>query len=132
MRKVVKKVKKPNRKKLIFEADKLWASIVKSRDGKCIYCGSGRNLNAHHIFTKARHGNLRWEPDNGVTLCAGCHTFGVHINPAPYMLKIIEYVGNDVMERLRVIAQERPSPLRLNDIQLIVDRLNAEHCLNEP
>ncbi len=125
MRKVAKKIKKPNRKKLILEADKLWASIVKSRDGKCIYCGSGRNLNAHHIFTKARHGNLRWEQDNGVTLCAGCHTFGVHINPAPYMLKIIEYVGNDVMERLGVIAQERPSPLRLDDIQSVIDKLSG-------
>jgi hypothetical protein len=123
MRKVAKKIKKPNRKKLIFEADKLWASIVKERDGKCIYCGSTRNLNAHHIFTKARHGNLRWEPDNGVTLCAGCHTFGVHINPAPYMLRIIEYVGNDTMERLRVQAQTKPTPLRLDDIQSVVDSL---------
>lgn len=123
MRKVVKKIKKPNRKKLIFEADKLWASIVKSRDGKCIYCGSKHHLNAHHIFTKARHGNLRWEPDNGVTLCAGCHTFGIHINPAPYMLKIIEYVGNDTMERLRVQAQTKPTPLRLDDIQSVVDSL---------
>jgi hypothetical protein len=125
MRKVVKKIKKPNRKKLIFEADKLWASIVKERDGKCIYCGSTRNLNAHHIFTKARHGNLRWEPDNGVTLCAGCHTFGIHINPAPYMLRIIEYVGKDVMEKLRVMAQEKPSPLRLDDIQSVIMRLKS-------
>jgi hypothetical protein len=123
MRKVAKKIKKPNRKKLIFEADKLWASIVKERDGKCIYCGSTRNLNAHHIFTKARHGNLRWEVSNGVTLCAGCHTFGVHINPAPYMLEIIEYVGNDTMERLRVQAQTKPTPLRLDDIQSVVDSL---------
>lgn len=125
MRKVAKKIKKPNRKKLISEADKLWSTVIKSRDGKCIYCGSTRNLNAHHIFTKARHGNLRWEPDNGVTLCAGCHTFGVHINPAPYMLKIIEYVGSDVMERLRVIAQEKPSPLRVDDIQSVIMRLKS-------
>lgn len=123
MREMAKRLKKPNRKKLILEADKLWSAIIRNRDGKCIYCNSTINLNAHHIFTKGRHGNLRWNIDNGVALCAKCHTFGVHINPAPYMLKIIEYVGNDIMERLRSIAQTKPSPLRLDDIQLIIDGL---------
>lgn len=117
------RIKKPNRKKLILEADKLWATIVKSRDGKCIYCGSTRNLNAHHIFTKARHGNLRWELNNGITLCSGCHTFGVHINPAPYMLRIIEYMGQETIEKLRVQAQAKPVPLRIDDLRLIVDGL---------
>lgn len=121
---MAKRIKKPSRKTLIQKADKLWADIIKKRDKQCIYCGIGYPLNAHHIFTKGRHGNLRWNIDNGVTLCAKCHTFGVHINPAPYMLKIIEYVGDDVMEKLRVQAQIKPAPLRTNDIRLVVDRLN--------
>jgi hypothetical protein len=114
---------KDNRKKLILEADKLWSSIIRNRDGKCIYCDGTINLNAHHIFTKGRHGNLRWIVDNGVTLCAKCHTFGVHINPAPYMLRIIEYVGKETIERLREQAQTKPTPLRLDDIQSVIDGL---------
>ena len=123
---MAKKLKrKDNRKKLILQADKLWATIIKERDGKCIYCGSDINLNAHHIFTKGRHGNLRWNIDNGVTLCAKCHTFGVHVNPAPYMLKIIEHVGQDTMNELREAAKVKAAPLRIDDIQLVIDGLRT-------
>lgn len=117
------KTRKQSRKRLIAIADKLWADLIKARDGKCIYCGSSINLNAHHIFTKSRHGNLRWNTDNGVTLCAKCHTFGVHINPAPYMLKIIEYVGMETIDKLREAAKIKAAPVRLDNIQLIIDGL---------
>ena len=117
------KTRKSNRKKLITTADKLWASIIKTRDQKCIHCGSKINLAAHHIFTKARHGNLRWELCNGVTLCAKCHTFGVHINPAPYMLSIMDYIGQETMQKLRELARLKPTPLKIDQLQLIVDSL---------
>ena len=118
------KTRKQSRKRLIAIADKLWADLIKARDGKCIYCGSSINLNAHHIFTKGRHGNLRWNIDNGVTLCAKCHTYGVHINPAPYMLKIIEYVGMGTMDKLREAAKFKAAPVRSDDIQAVIDKLN--------
>lgn len=117
------KTRKDTRKKLVLQADKLWATIIKARDGKCIYCGSGINLNAHHIFTKGRHRNLRWNTDNGVTLCAKCHTFGVHINPAPYMLVIIEYIGQETIDKLRGVAKIKATPLRIDGIQSIIDSL---------
>ena len=117
------KIKKPNRRRLILQADKLWADLIKARDGKCIYCGSKIHLNAHHIFTKGRHSNLRWNTDNGITLCAKCHIYGVHVNPAPYMLQIIEHVGMETMEKLREQAQTKPAPLRIDDIRLVIDGL---------
>ena len=121
---MVKKLKRKNtRKKLILQADKLWADLIKARDGKCIYCGSQKMLNAHHIFSKARHGNLRWNTDNGITLCAKCHIYGVHVNPAPYMLRIIEYVGMETMEKLREQAKQKPAPLRIDDLRLVIDGL---------
>ena len=119
------KTRKSNRKKLIGQADKLWANIIKTRDKMCIHCGSRINLAAHHIFTKARHGNLRWELCNGVTLCAKCHTFGIHINPAPYMLSIIDYIGKETMQKLRELARVKPIPLKIDQLQLIVDGLKA-------
>lgn len=50
-----------------------WADAVKSRDGKCMDCGSINDLHAHHIKPKSSHPDLRLAVDNGKTLCYGCH-----------------------------------------------------------
>lgn len=52
-----------------------WARKVISRDlASCRQCGtSGVELQAHHIKPYQTHPELRWELDNGLTLCAPCH-----------------------------------------------------------
>lgn len=64
-----------------------WMDAVKSRDGKCVRCGSGVNLESHHITELAelieRHGIKTrdearetpelWDIANGETLCRRCH-----------------------------------------------------------
>jgi 5-methylcytosine-specific restriction endonuclease McrA len=47
---------------------------VFERDGHvCVRCRDPkRAIQWAHIFSR-RHKNLRWEPDNALTLCAGCH-----------------------------------------------------------
>ena len=54
---------------------KKWRSTVFRRDNyTCAICGKkGGNLEAHHIKTFAKHKDVRFDPDNGVTLCRGCH-----------------------------------------------------------
>ena len=63
---------------------KLWTLIVKLRDGyKCAVCGSIKNLNTHHIVDK-RFYPLRYDPKNGITLCALHHKLdklSIHNNP---------------------------------------------------
>lgn len=56
---------------------KLWRATVFERDGyRCQLCDEkGGKLNAHHIASYAHHPGLRYEPDNGVTLCEECHKF---------------------------------------------------------
>lgn len=55
-----------------------WARAVISRDkATCQQCASQENLHAHHIKTFADSPELRWEVDNGLTLCAPCH-WAVH------------------------------------------------------
>lgn len=56
---------------------RLWRSTVFERDGyQCQICNAkGGKLNAHHIESYAHHPCLRYEPDNGVTLCEECHKF---------------------------------------------------------
>lgn len=51
-----------------------WALSVKIRDSyKCVECGSENKLHSHHIKSKAKYPELKYNLDNGITLCASCH-----------------------------------------------------------
>lgn len=52
-----------------------WRSDVFNRDGyTCSCCGVvGGRLNAHHIYNYANHEDIRFDVDNGITLCGECH-----------------------------------------------------------
>lgn len=53
-----------------------WRETVYERDGyRCQKCGfdKGKRLNAHHIVGYADNPQLRWNTDNGITLCGPCH-----------------------------------------------------------
>ena len=61
-------------------AMKGWRTAVFERDDyTCVKCGDrsrkghGVMLNAHHIKRFADFPNLRFDINNGVTLCVGCH-----------------------------------------------------------
>lgn len=55
---------------------KQWRYDVYCRDNfTCQLCGDDRggNLNAHHIYSYAKHPDLRLCLDNGITICLRCH-----------------------------------------------------------
>lgn len=55
-----------------------WSIAVKKRDNyKCVECDSSENLHSHHIKPKSLYPELRYDLDNGVTLCKSCH-FKIH------------------------------------------------------
>lgn len=87
--------------------DRLWAAIVKARDKyRCRRCGrhgEGRGIQAAHIFSRRRRGT-RWDTDNGLTLCTGCHTWG-HGNPLEFHAWVEELLGSVFYERLRLRSQ---------------------------
>lgn len=53
---------------------RIWRVTVIRRDGHCVCCGSVKRRQAHHIEDASHNKDLRYLPDNGVTLCSGCHT----------------------------------------------------------
>lgn len=51
-----------------------WKMAVHERDGyKCVLCGAEDILHAHHIKPGSKYAELRYDVDNGETLCAECH-----------------------------------------------------------
>lgn len=53
---------------------KMWRHMVFERDCfTCIWCGSKERIEADHIRRWATHPELRYNVDNGRTLCLNCH-----------------------------------------------------------
>jgi hypothetical protein len=51
-----------------------WRNTVLARDGHtCQRCGTTKKLHAHHLKLWSRFPKLRFDPDNGLTLCDRCH-----------------------------------------------------------
>jgi hypothetical protein len=92
--------------KIKKELDALWSAKVRERDGKCVLCGkAGKGLQAHHyIKTKARSLKYRWDIRNGVTLCYGCHMYGVHKTASFEVISgLVEYaVKNGILTAAEV------------------------------
>ena len=52
-----------------------WKMLVLERDAnKCTKCGSTKNLHVHHTVAWKDSEQLRFELNNGVTLCRACHS----------------------------------------------------------
>lgn len=52
-----------------------WRNAVLNRDGVCRCCGGDKPkyLEAHHIFSWKDYPDMRFDVNNGVTLCKQCH-----------------------------------------------------------
>jgi len=74
------------KKNLGKEADALWYQILFT--GICEVCGARANQ-VHHFYYKGQFGHLRYDLQNGITICMGCHFCIHHKDPKP-IEKIIE------------------------------------------
>ncbi len=52
---------------------RLWSQAIRKRDGKCLTCGIGSNLHAHHIERFILNKEKQFDLSNGITLCVRCH-----------------------------------------------------------
>ena len=67
----------PTRSTPIYDSQlETWRESVLLRDGyRCVWCGSGSELQADHIREKAIFPNLKYSVSNGRTLCKKCHRY---------------------------------------------------------
>lgn len=90
-------VRKASKKTMRNKLDKLWSQIIRAR-GECQRCGKPTNLQAAHINSR-RHLAIRYDLDNGLCLCAGCHMWGHH-SPTKFTFWLEDYLGRDLLEEL--------------------------------
>lgn len=56
--------------------DQRWSRAIKKRDKVCQGCGKTKEegkLQAHHIKSRSKYPDLRYDLSNGITLCLDCH-----------------------------------------------------------
>lgn len=81
--------------------DKLAREVCLKKAGyQCERCGKEERLQWHHVYTR-RLLSLRWEPDNLVCLCAGCHLWW-HQNTLAAAEWFEGARGTAVVNRLRI------------------------------
>lgn len=63
----------PDKRLRASYASKAWSEAVRNRDRQCVECGAGGKLHAHHVKPWRDHPDLRFDLNNGITLCPPCH-----------------------------------------------------------
>ena len=77
-------------------------------DGRCEKCGTNERLQCHHIITR-RILSLRWEPDNLLILCAGCHLWWHH-EPLSAVEWLQSVAPEERLDRLRQMRNRKAKP----------------------
>lgn len=93
------------KKQAIDKADKAFADFIKARDGRCVTCGSTKNLDCSHVFRRW-HQATRWNPANAYAQCKRCHMIH-HKGSESYLLdEAKKRLGETAFNALRDNWQE--------------------------
>ena len=96
-------MKSADRKRLEKKLDAVWSEKVRAK-GYCEHCGArDKTLQAHHLYSR-KHKGTRWDIDNGVCLCVGCHLYIAHKDILLFADWCRQYYGDDKLERLKIKA----------------------------
>lgn len=106
--------------------DTIWSKLVRERDGKCLNCGKRPpyQLQAHHVMPRGRKAT-RFVIENGITLCAYCHTLGDHSVHRVGRQFIIDLLGNRQVKKLERMSLVTTSESKAVQQFIIDHNLNA-------
>jgi hypothetical protein len=85
------------------ELDRVFSLSIRSRDKRCLRCGTSDNLQCAHIFSRTAR-SVRWYPLNALTLCIKCHLYWAHRNPVEFVEFVRELLGDLNYKILRKMA----------------------------
>jgi len=96
----------------------LWSQAVLKMDSyRCQRCDSPATQ-AHHIFSR-RYQAVRYEVNNGVSLCYPCHIYWAHSEHEKFRDFILGWMGEQKFNLLKLLAYEGKKPdLRMCKIRL--------------
>ena len=97
-------------KTLRNKADKLLTPIIKQLHPDCILCGAPTQV-AHHHVHKSKSSILRYNLDNLIPLCTGCH-LKLHHNESYWASKIVAIRG---LDWFRGLEKEKNKIIKVND-----------------
>jgi len=88
------------------QADKLWYQVLLI--SKCEVCGK-QSTQVHHFFPKGMYGFLRYDLDNGISMCNGCHFAHHHKGDPTIHQTVINKRGRKWYEQLLEKSKEQPT-----------------------
>lgn len=96
-----------NKQQLRKQADILWSKAIKKKHkGKCFVCRE-KGVDPHHFVPRSLSLSLRYDLENGIFLCRGCH-FDIHFKSDPMIGLVIAFKkGRAWVEYLRIKKKER-------------------------
>lgn len=90
--------RKISRKGWVKKLDALVKEIVIKRDGLCVVCGTRKNLQPGHLFSRVAY-STRWDLTNVYAQCRSCN-FRHEFDPYPLVNYFIEIWGRAKLDTL--------------------------------
>lgn len=107
-----------------------WSCFVRARDDyKCILCGSGKRVSAHHIVRKSFLPQAALLTGNGITLCEECHRYAhIGFNGKPDLLLPMDMQNGEKIDLLaelyaRLLADAESRGLLREDFYFLSDEV---------
>lgn len=132
-----KKIKKPSIKTLRNKADKLYQELGRLNYDKCLVCGKPMSC-LHHYHPKSSCSALRYDLDNGIPLCAGCHFSHHNGNPDIHntinMIKGLEWVEEMEWRKNNIKVKTNAEYYRviIQDLQTMIKCYEDERLSKTP
>lgn len=111
----MKNIKKSkSRKSIVKELDKVFSEYIRLRDRQCFTCGSKKDLQCGHLFSRVAF-STRWDERNANAQCKSCNLKHEY-NPHVYTKKYIETYG---FEQYNQVFQEYNKIKKFRDYELL-------------
>ena len=125
-------------KKMRAEMDKLWSYLIlhdqKGNRKTCQWCGKRPAQHAHHIISR-RYNNTRWDLENGIALCQGCH-YKIHNYVEEGLQFIFGELGEDKYWELFRKVKDDNFAIQAYEYEKLLEELrqkkNAIEAVNAP